>query len=237
MKIPLVFRLLLVVACAACVAPRDPGGGAERAESRSDLVSSANPERIVVAPLAGVPLGLAAKVWEAAAGAAAKAGFRIVGDASAVAQFQAVGRGTRTLAADAPTAVRLRSALHARLERDCGAQGVLYLAFVHRPASVRNGVAMWDGATERVLAIEEDLHDSARGYRGVVDAWSLRVWIEDADARLVAEGFAGLSINARMRAGRWEAIGGPPRLGAPGALPAAIRTALDELRRDLRSGA
>ena len=233
---PALWSLSLVALGAACVAPRASGGAAEREGARSDLVSSARPESLVVAPLAGAPLGLAAKIWEAVAGAAAQRGFRVVGDASAVAQVQALGRSTRGLAPDAPTAVRLRSSLHARLARDCGAQGVLYLAFVHRPASVRNGVAMWDGATERVLAVEEDLHDSARGYRGVVDAWSLRVWIEDADARLVAEGFAGLSINARMRAGRWEAIGGPPRLGAPGALPAAIRTAMDDLRRDLRSG-
>jgi hypothetical protein len=96
---------------------------------------------------------------------------------------------------------------------------------------VRDGVAMWDGVTEPILALAGDPHDTARGYRGEVEAWSLRLWIENAHGAPIAEGYGGISIEARLHAGRWASAEAGPRLREPRVLPAAIRAAVADLGR------
>jgi hypothetical protein len=213
--------MLLVYACSG-TAPRPELEASPPAEPLL-------PQRVAVAPAAFLPIAEASRLWIAIAQAADACGLRVAHDARIAGGFLELEESTRGLDRASPTVRAMRVATHEVLRDDLGIEGVMYVELVRREARIRDGVARWDGAREPILAVDVDPHDSARGYRGAVDAWSLRLWVEDAAGTVVAEGLGGLAIDARLHAGRWLSAGSGPDLGPPGRLATAIRLAMDDL--------
>lgn len=121
-----------------------------------------------------------------------------------------------------------RAGVHRALVERFSADRVLYSEIVPRQAAFEDGIARWDGARCEIGA-EGEPPAQARGYSGLVDALSLHVWIEDQDAKRVAEGFGGVELCARFRSGRWQRVPPEHRLRDAERLRAGVRAALSAL--------